>query len=218
MSIKSEPETIQALDNLFHEVGTYRNSREFMNLLKFIRKFPKYAPYNAHLLYMQKPGCNYVAMASTWERDFERTIKPGARPLIILIPFGPVGYVFDLEDTEGKPNPDDLLRPFIVTGKVKDKLFHCLINNLPCLGIRYAEGDYGSQMAGMIEPCKKIQTQVIMIKKQDVSLKVLYNLCVNRNHSIDDIFPTILHELAHLFCGHRRRPIWVVSQTTAKRN
>jgi hypothetical protein len=57
-------------------------------------------------------------------------------------------------------------------------------------------------MAGMIEPCKKTQTQIIKNKKQDVRLKVLYNICINKNHSINDIFPTIVHELAHLFCGH----------------
>jgi len=215
MNTKPETEAIQALDSLFHEVGTYKKSTEYMQLLEFIRKFPYYSPYNAHLLYMQKPGCHYVAMASTWEKEFKRTIKPGARPLIILVPFGPVGYVFDLDETDGKPFPDNLLHPFKTGGSIPDGLYRKLVSNLPCIGIRYAEADYGSQMAGKIEPaaepkdrgsppvpCKRNQTQILYKKSHEVHLKVLYNIIVNKNHSKNDIFPTILHELAHLFCGH----------------
>ena len=151
---------------------------------------------------MQKPGCHYVAMAPTWEKDFKRTVKSGARPLIILVPFGPVGYVFDIEDTEGEPIPEDILNPFKGEGNISDDLFHRLISNLPSIGIRYNEADYGSQMAGKIEPCKKHQTQAIHKKSHDVNVKVLYNIVANKNFSKTDIFITILHELAHLFCGH----------------
>lgn len=202
MKALQKEETTQALDNLFHEIGVYKKSSDFKQLFKFIKRFPYYSPYNAHLLYMQKPGCTYVAMASTWKRDFKRTINPGARPLIILVPFGPVGYVFDLDDTEGKPFPEDILKPFKTDGFVREEYYYNLINNLPKIGIRFVEADYGSQMAGKIEKCKTGQTQVINKTTKDIHLQILYNICVNKNHPKDDIFPTILHELAHLFCGH----------------
>ena len=37
---------------------------------------------------------------------FERRPRYGARPLLILVPFGPVGLVYDLMDTEGRPLPE----------------------------------------------------------------------------------------------------------------
>ena len=202
MNAISDTESIQALDSLFYDVGTYKKSAEYMQLLKFIRRFPYYSPYNAHLLYMQKPDSHYVAMVQTWKRDFDRTIKSGARPLIILVPFGPVGYVFDFEDTEGVPFPDELLNPFKTKGEIPDNLYSNLLNNLPRIGICYTEEDYGLQMAGKISSSKKIHKQVIHTKQQVINVRVLYDLFVNKKHAKNDVFTTILHELAHLYCGH----------------
>ncbi len=75
---------IPELDKLFIEIGTYRKSSELNELFGFIKKFPRIAPYNAMLLYIQKPGNNYVASAPEWERRFNLNIKLSARPLVIF--------------------------------------------------------------------------------------------------------------------------------------
>lgn len=72
-----------------------------MELLEFVKKFPHIAPYNAMLVHVQKPGSQYVCSASEWRNGYHRDIKPGARPLVILRPFGPVSFVFELLDTDG---------------------------------------------------------------------------------------------------------------------
>lgn len=54
------------LDKLFLDIGTYRKSSEFNELLEFVRKFPKIAPYNAMLIHIQRPRSNYVASVSQW--------------------------------------------------------------------------------------------------------------------------------------------------------
>lgn len=59
------------------------------------------------LLLMQKPGLSYVASAYDWRERFGRKPKEEARPLLILWPFGPVAFVYDVLDTEGKPLPED---------------------------------------------------------------------------------------------------------------
>jgi hypothetical protein len=41
------------------------------------------------LLQVQKPGLMYAASAVDWNERFERRPKAGARPLLILWPFGP---------------------------------------------------------------------------------------------------------------------------------
>ena len=113
---------VPELDKLFNDIGTYRKCTDFNELIKFIKKFPRIAPYNAMLIHIQKPGSNYVASATEWKKRFNRTIKPGARPLVILRPFGPVAFVFELSDTEGESFyfPDKLLNPFSVEGKLSE--------------------------------------------------------------------------------------------------
>ncbi len=108
---KSISNKMPELDKLFCQVGTYRKSDQYKELLEFIKRFPNIAPYNAMLINIQKPGSKYVASASDWKKRFNRTIKIGARPLVILRPFGPVAFVFELSDTEGHdPFPEELDR------------------------------------------------------------------------------------------------------------
>ncbi|WP_300710088.1 hypothetical protein [uncultured Desulfovibrio sp.] len=70
MSASHDKQRLAALDELFHEVGTYRTSRDFEELLNFINKFPQLAPFNAFLLHVQKPGSQYVATATEWRQNF----------------------------------------------------------------------------------------------------------------------------------------------------
>jgi hypothetical protein len=44
--------------------------------------------------------------ARDWWTRFGRRPKPHARPLIILRSFGPVDFVYDVLDTEGKALPE----------------------------------------------------------------------------------------------------------------
>ena len=202
MSLFTDKE-VKALDELFHEVGVYRHSKDLKDLFDFIKKFPKIAPFNAFLLHIQKPGSQYVASASEWREQFNRTIKPGARPLVILWPFAPVRFVFELEDTDGKdPFPEALLKPFQTNGTLAKPALNRLIRNLPRDGVSYHEADHGTGSAGFIEVAKGHGTQDAGKKKA----KVLYHLVVNQNHSKEEKFATIAHELGHLYCGHLGTP------------
>lgn len=96
---------IPELDKLFQDVREYRSSKNYMELLDFIKRFRNIAPYNAMLIHIQKPGSKYIASAKDWYARFGRRPKPGARPLIILWTFGPVSFVYELEDTEGEEFP-----------------------------------------------------------------------------------------------------------------
>ena len=64
------------------------------------------------LLQVQKPGLSYAASARDWRERFGRTPKEGARPLLILWPFGPVALVYDVLDTEGDDLPQDVAPSF----------------------------------------------------------------------------------------------------------
>lgn len=203
MKKKSIPE----LDKLFFEIETYRESSHLKELFEFVRRFPYIAPYNAMLIHIQKPGSNYVASATKWRDKFNRTIKPGARPLVILRPFGPVSFVFELSDTEGyQPFPEELLNPFKVEGQIPNEKFINLKTNLINDGISYSEAEHGTSSAGFIQTTDSTKRIKIYKGQKEIILKVVYNLVVNKNHSKETKFATILHELGHIYCGHLGTP------------
>src|SRR6185369_8861410 len=96
------------LGQLLTDSRLYTRSKDYQELLDFIVRLRTFAPFNAMLLHMQKPGLSYAASARDWRERFGRTIKEGARPLLILWPFGPVALVYDVLDTEGDDLPDDV--------------------------------------------------------------------------------------------------------------
>ena len=202
-SKSSTDKKVKALDELFQEVGTYRKSEDLKELFGFIKKFPRIAPYNAFLLHIQKPGSEFVASAFDWGKQFNRTIKPEARPLVILKPFGPVEFVFELGDTVGSdPFPEEFLHPFQVDGTLPDSTLDLLIKNLSRDGITYHERDDGTASAGVIMSAKEDIIQLI----GDKNVKVLYQVIINKNFSPEEKFATITHELGHLYCGHLGSP------------
>lgn len=203
MSKKIIPE----LDKLYMEIGTYRKSEELKKLYEFIKKFPYIAPYNAMLIHIQKPGSQYVASASQWQRIFNRSINPSARPLIILRPFGPVSFVFELSDTYGNdPFPEELLNPFKVKGKISENVYERTISSMKNDGILYHEADMGTCSAGFIQTVHMAGEIKITKKDKEIWVKILYDMGVNRTHPIETKFATIIHELGHLYCGHLGTP------------
>jgi hypothetical protein len=108
--------TKRVLDELFSFARPYRSSKSYDGLLKFVASFRLYAPYNAMLVRAQMPGACYIAPAHRWHKQFGRTIKVDARPLVILQPMGRVMFVFDVSDTEAgedsEPLPPEVTNPF----------------------------------------------------------------------------------------------------------
>jgi hypothetical protein len=96
------------LDQLLADSRLYVESQSYKDLLDFVVRLRNFAPFNAMLLQVQKPGLSYAASARDWRERFGRAPKEGARPLLILWPFGPVALVYDVLDTEGEPLPKDV--------------------------------------------------------------------------------------------------------------
>jgi hypothetical protein len=94
--------TRSLLDQLFEDSRLYTQSKDYKELLDFVVRLRNFAPFNAMLLQVQKPGLSYAASARDWRERFGRSPKEGVRPLLILWPFGPVALVYDVLDTVGK--------------------------------------------------------------------------------------------------------------------
>lgn len=80
-----EDETTRALlDQLLADSRLYRTGPDYEALLDFVVRLRNVAPFNAMLLQLQKPGLRFAASAFDWRERFGRTVKEGARPLLIL--------------------------------------------------------------------------------------------------------------------------------------
>lgn len=84
------------LDQLLNDSRLYTTSQDYKELFDFTVRLRNFAPFNAMLLQVQKPGLRYAASAYDWRLRFGRYPKKDARPLLILWPFAPVVLVYDV--------------------------------------------------------------------------------------------------------------------------
>ena len=180
------------LDQLLTDSRLYTQSKDYKDLLDFVIRLRNFAPFNAMLLQIQKPGLSYAASARDWRERFGRTIKEDSRPLLILWPFGPVAFVYDVLDTEGKPLPEDVAA-FFARGVINESQFATFKVLMRRKGIEWEFVDAGDRKAGSIRVLQRAT------KEKERSL---YRMHMNRNHSLPVQFATLTHELGHLFLGH----------------
>ena len=181
----------KALDDLISRALAYRTGPELKDLFDFMRRFPHIAPYNAMLLHLQNPRIQFALRASMWKRRYERRVRVGARPYVILQPFGPVAFLFDLSDTTPINPKRDLIpelvtNPFPAKGQPPPGALQRLINACRTIGIFVEERDFAATLAG----------NVVCIGHS------AFGITLNSNHTDAQRIGTIAHELAHVFCGH----------------
>lgn len=202
--------SLRALDELFQVAGQFSTRVEYADLLHFIARFRMYSPFNAMLVHTQMPGATYVATARRWLQDYKRRIHPGARPITILQPKGPVLFVFDVSDTSPLPDapelPQSVTNPFaIFKGKENGELERT-IENAKRDGVRVHHREFGSQHAGQIQIADTLDvfhlSEGPKSKERHVTVPVRYELLLNSHQTSEERYATLVHELGHLYCGH----------------
>ena len=157
----------RTLDELFRLTSRYKLSKDYGELLNFMRRFRTYSPYNAVLVNIQMPGARFVASPRRWQRKYHHQIKPGEHPLLMLQPMGPVMFAFDVSDA-------------------------------------------GSQHAGQIGTASTSAYLEFVVgagpSREVVSVPVRYELLLSDGLSAEASYATLVHELAHLYCGHLGTP------------
>ena len=93
-----EEQARSLLDQLLEDSRLYKSSEDYLKLLEFIARMRNFAPFNALLLQIQKPGLQFAASRHDWRERFQADVREDARPLLILWPFGPVALVYDVID------------------------------------------------------------------------------------------------------------------------
>ena len=180
------------IDRLIAATRLYSSSEAIHALLDFTIRLREFAPFNAMLLHIQKPGLTHAATARDWWTRFGRVPKKRARPLLILRTMGPVDFVFDIQDTEGRPVPVDAFS-FPTLGDMTDPRFDEFMSEVKKDLIDVAPFDAGDGRAGWIR---------LLARADSRRGKNRYRLAFNCNHAAPTRFVTVAHELAHLYLGH----------------
>lgn len=204
----------QAMDELVREGLHYRTTAAYRDLIRFVSRFRQYSPFNAMLVHLQMPEASYVARASVWQDKFGRRLRPGARPLVMLQPGGPTMPVYDISDTVSGPGstvPELLAEPFrSLAPGVGQRHWDQLIDNGKLWGIRVTPARMGSTLAGFVRRSGEGNTQSVARlvgqgkdrREVVLSVPVEFEIEVQHTQDLPSQLVTVLHEVAHVLCGH----------------
>lgn len=190
----------EAGKSFLKKVGEFRDSAEFSEFLEFVTVQQKHKPFNALLLWRQRPKLHAAFTEEQWCRDYGR-IKKNGKEIYPLIYFNrqPYGMVWDLNDTDGPPIPDDINEsPHSIEInedqllKLYRKIGKKLFLPLKEMGLEEILTAYESPAEFYAE----IEWDWEPVEKGHIRIKI------NKDKSTTDKFYSIIHELAHFLLGH----------------
>lgn len=199
--------TISIVEDLLRKAKSSSATYRHFETLAYIKQCKFLAPYNAFLVMQQRQSPSVVLSAEQW-LEHGRKPKPGVQPIVILKPYGPVSFVYDLEDTEGYPLTG--IPPNLPTAE----LIRCLFPTdgwAPGMEERYARivraiekgGAYFREVAARPELSGRARFDRSLVgnhrKEQPLSG---YSIEINRAHPIEVKLCGFIHELAHIYCNH----------------
>lgn len=209
--IPPPPADLKGVDALFAYARDFRRCDRFRAMLRFAAAARDLAPYNAMMVHIQKPDARHVLPAATWLR-YNRVPRPDARPVVVLWPFQPVQYWFDIGDTAVIPDQADLFPPELARlpdeepqGEPTAELRDALAANLPLWGIALravaATPEFGNALTTGVVGLSRLRIPVDAAGAI-VKWPPCYALSVRRGATPAEEVSVIVHELARLFCGH----------------
>ena len=203
------------IDELQFVNDEFRSASEFKRMLQFVGIHSSLSPYNALLVFMQKPDSKFVFNADTWKNDFDRQPKGDAQRIITMKPSGGVQCVFDYDDTEPICTRERCLFNFdfeldykwdeILKDDRKTDVsveFATLKGNLPSYGILLDWTLKAPDMfAGVMDIYKKkLTVKVESPKPCSIQFDSEYRILLNSRYSEEEAFYFICHELARYMC------------------
>src|SRR3989344_4307294 len=196
---KRQQLVIERIQEFFDQIFALKSSDTMRQYLEFCARMPNHSTFNSTLVFIQKPSCFYYATKAQWEKRFNRKPKPSARPLLILFPFAPVEFVYDLEDIEGELlSEKDLTYWWLEeSGGISRERMETLIRLCEELGIRFsiASTDYlrekGHMTFGVAHSEESGNERTIKLHPRYKDPAFL-----------QEAFGVLIHEVAHHLLGH----------------
>lgn len=194
--LQSFAECAAAIDGLFQDALRHEGSTAFTSFIEFARRMSNLSVYNAMLVRVQRPGAAAVATEKKWN-SIQRHVRPGAIPIVVLRPFGPVSFLYEVADTDGFPLPGEDCNPFVARGEMDEVEWGRLLkHHREKNAIRIEERNFGTLLAGNARNLQARPSLVLDIAETEWLVQL------NQNHTIPTRFATLAHELGHIFCGH----------------
>lgn len=210
-------ENAEALQMLFERAAQQgQEVTAFDDFLNFVVRFRRFSAFNAMMIYAQKPGASAVGSKREWER-IGRDVIPGAQAIVILRMFGPISFVYELNDTSGRPVPGEGTDPFQASGTVRRSTWDRIVNGAKKLGVDVeVVSHFGANLAGIAAmvtdmPADEGQGMWIEEVKAAPEMRIptgkptgfpYWRIGLNASHDEATRFSTLVHELGHIYCGH----------------
>jgi len=183
-------EVESTIDALVRESAAYRTSAAFQETVSFMANFRNYSPFNNMLVRIQNPSCDFYATQSDWERRFNRRLKEDAHPMLILAPMRPVMLVYDLDQTDGPPLPEEIRQFGKYAGEWDPQRLALTIENAwERDHIRVAFKTLSSTTAGFV---------ALERGHGDAKMRIV----IHEEHDPPSRYGVLCHELAHVYLGH----------------
>ena len=185
-----------AIDGLFKTALAQQGVSAFTEFLEFVHRFSHLSVYNAMLVRVQRPGAAAVGSRLQWKRQ-GRTVSPDAIPIVILQPFGPVRFVYEIGDTEGREIPGERASSLYAEGRLDKAVYDKTVAAVAKYGVSVLEtDDYGSLLAGTAAGIK------VGPENLDGAADRVFRVKLNKKHDLPTRFATLAHELGQIYCGH----------------
>ena len=182
---------IELIDSLLRRASQHRRSEKHEEFIEFISRFRHYSFFNATLVYIQNPKVSFFGTDSFWKNKFKRKVNPDAKPYIILMPGGPIGFVYDVFETNGEESAYDFINLgaykyiYETKGHLSERVYNLIIEETQNWSISVYYKVFSFFKAGYVQD--KNSRLKIFLKEHETQ----------KNN-----FATLTHELAHIFLGH----------------
>jgi hypothetical protein len=193
------------------------------SFLNYSNAFRRLGIWNARMAYIQRPGARVIASEYEW-KTVSRSVVPDAIPIMILWPFSPIRYVYELEDTEPPIDRKAFKDPFATQGHFHPKALPALLSSIQKqkrFKISFEPRRQGSARAGSAashgaqagqptagpwqhssRPGKFAKENATSSPGQVSEGIPSYRVTFNDRLDPAERFVTIVHELGHIFLGH----------------
>ena len=193
------------------------------DFLDFTLRFRRLSVFNARMAYIQRPGARAIASEFEW-KTVARYVVPDAVPIIILWPFSPIRFVYELQDTGPPIDREKINDPFAAKGDFRPAVLSTLASSLKkqktfrikIEGRRHGFSYAGSAAAQGVLPIDQsssgnfsengignfVRENATSDGQGGKASIPTFRVTVNDRLEPAERFVTIAHELGHIFCGH----------------
>ncbi len=186
---------LEVTRQLYRQAISLRSAQELAALVAFAARFRRYSVFNTALIHAQRPTATLLASAVQWSR-LERTVHPGALPIIVLAPFGPVQFLFDETDTGGRELTEVERAALLAPGPSPRANWEQTVEGAKALGVLVEAGRVPAPRAWTL------QQHADQGRARGEGKYISWELAVDGDLDSGQRFLRLTHELGHIYCGH----------------